>query len=218
VKIAVSYLKSDNYKKCIEKINESSADFIHVDLCDGKYVQNKNFKISKLVKLLKVAKKPLDVHLMTLKPEKYIKKLVNLNIDSITIHLDATKKPLKLVEYIKSLGIKVGIASNPDESIDALMPYLEKIDKVLVMSVVPGLGGQDFICEVVDKIDALNKLKENKNFLVAVDGGINKNSIKYLQNKNIDIIVSGSYITDSLNYDEQIKSLKEWKNGKKEII
>lgn len=208
MKVAVSYLKSDNYKKCIEKINATQADYIHVDMCDGKYVEAKNFTISELLKLLRTATKPLDIHLMVNEPIKYIDDLAMLNVSTITIHLDACKNPSSTIDYIKSIGLKVGIAVNPDESIDILNPYLKDIDEVLFMSVVPGKGGQAFMPEILPKIDELNVIKNNYHFITAVDGGINGETIAYLKDKNIDLVISGSYITGSEDFDESIKTLK----------
>ena len=208
MKVAVSYLKSDNYEKCIEAIDNSNADFIHVDLCDGKYVDAKNFTIGGIIKLLSGTKKMLDIHLMVKEPLKYINDLAYLNVDCITIHLDSTKKPIEVIEYIKAIGIKVGVAINPDENIDILMPYVNMIDKVLVMSVVPGKGGQKFMPEVVSKFEKLNELKKEYSFVTEIDGGINLETIRYLDNMDVDIIVCGSYITDSEDYNESIKLIK----------
>ena len=202
MKVAVSYLKSDNYKKCIEKINASKTDFIHVDMCDGKYVENKNFTISELIKLLTVATKPLDIHMMVKDPQKYIDALAMLNVNTITIHLDSCTKPFEVIEYIQSIGIKAGIAINPNQDVSLLDDYLNKIDQVLIMSVYPGKGGQSFIPETVLKIDKINEIKPNYHFLVAVDGGINEETINYLKDKDIDLRISGSYITDSEEYNE----------------
>ena len=208
MKVAVSYLKSDNYKKCIEQIDKSQADFIHVDLCDGKYVENRNFTIGEITKLLKNAQKPLDIHLMVKEPLKYLDDLALLNINTITFHLDACKDAKKTFEYIKLIGLKVGIAVNPNEDINILDTYLNEVDEILIMSVVPGKGGQAFMPEVLPKIDKLNKIKENYHFIIAVDGGINNETIEYLKDKKIDMVVSGSYITNSENFDEKIMTLK----------
>ncbi|MBE6155862.1 MAG: ribulose-phosphate 3-epimerase [Firmicutes bacterium] len=208
MKVAVSYLKSDNKKKCIEKIDASIADFIHVDLCDGKYVEAKNFTIGEITKLLKNAHKPLDVHLMVKEPLKYIDDLALLNINTVTIHLDGCKEPKETIDYIKSIGLKVGIAVNPDEEIDILKSYLPLIDEVLIMSVVPGKGGQKFMPEVLQKFAELNILKNDFHFFTAVDGGINEETINYLKDLQVDMVVSGSYITDSEDYNENIKKLK----------
>ncbi len=208
MKIAVSFLKSDNYKKCIEMINQTSGDYLHVDMCDGKYVESKNFTISELVKLLKVSTKPLDIHMMVENPMKYIDELALLNIQTITIHIDCCNKPLEVIEYIKNMGIQAGIAINPDQDVDLLKPFLELVDEVLIMSVVPGKGGQSFIESTLDKIDLINELKAKYHFLTGIDGGIDNQTIELIKDKNIDVVVSGSFITCSDNYDMAINMLR----------
>jgi len=202
--IAISYLKSKfNKKETIVKINESNADLIHVDLMDGLYVDNKNFTIEEMINDLKDAIKPLDIHLMVNNPEIYINDLAKLKPYQITFHLDSTDSPIEVIDLIKDYNIKVGIAINPNESISILDNYIDLIDYVLIMSVVPGKGGQTFIKDVLNKV----KLLENKNVLIGIDGGINEESIKYLRDYKIDIIISGSYVCMSDNYNDAIKNL-----------
>ena len=211
MKIAVSYLSSD-YKpqETIKLIDKSKADYIHVDLMDGKFVENKNFTIGEVTKLLGQTVKPLDIHLMTMNPEKYFEPLAMLNTEYITFHIEAVKKPLDVIEKIKNLGIKIGISINPETSLDEIEDYLCLVDQVLVMSVHPGKGGQEFIPEVLQKIDKLIETRKNNNlnFIINVDGGINSETIKYLNEKEVDMIVSGSYICRSNNFNERIASLK----------
>ena len=206
MKIAVSFLKSNNYKECIKKINKTKCDYLHVDMCDGNYVEDKNFTIKPLIDTLNVSTKPLDVHMMVKDPLKYIDKLAMLNIETITIHIDCNDS-LKTVDYIKSIGIKAGIAINPNQDVSLLKPYLEKVDEILIMSVVPGKGGQVFIESTLDKIDLINSFKKDYHFITAVDGGINGNTIQLLKDKNIDLVISGSFITQSDDYDSAIKLL-----------
>ncbi|MBQ8902604.1 MAG: ribulose-phosphate 3-epimerase [Bacilli bacterium] len=204
--ISVSYLKSIyNKKDTIKKIDESIADMIHVDLMDGSYVENKNFTIDEVIDDLKDTKKPLDIHLMVNNPEIYIDELAKLKPFAITFHLDSTNNKDDVINQIKDYNIKVGIAINPDEDISILDGYLELIDYVLVMSVVPGKGGQTFIKDVLDKIKQL----ENKNILIGIDGGINSESITYLKNYKIDNIISGSFVCMSDDYNMKIEELKE---------
>ena len=206
MKIAVSFLKSDNYKKCIEKINKTKCDYLHVDMCDGKYVEDKNFTLKPLIDTLKVSTKPLDIHMMVADPIKYIDELAMLNIETMTIHIDCNDS-LKTIEYIKNIGIKAGIAINPDQDVSLLKPYLEKVDEVLIMSVVPGKGGQAFIESTLDKIDLINSFKNNYHFITAVDGGINGETINLLKNKKIDLVISGSFVTQSDDFDSAINML-----------
>ncbi len=203
--IAVSFLKS-NYNRydTIKKIDESKADLIHVDLLDGIYAGKNNLDIDELVKELSNTKKKLDIHLMVKEPLEIIKKLINLNIWAITFHLDATSKPIEIIEYVKNHNIKVGIAINPDEDIRIINSYLDLINYVLIMSVFPGRGGQEFIPKVLDKIPYLY----NKKVLIGIDGGINAESIKYLKDYQIDNIISGSFICMSNDFNKQIDILK----------
>ena len=203
--ISVSYLKSKYDKfETINKINESNADYIHVDLMDGLYVPNKNFTILDLLNDLSITTKPLDVHLMVNNPIEYIDYLTKFNVAIITFHLDSTNNPIEVINKIKENNIKVGIAINPDEDINILNNYYDLIDYILIMSVYPGKGGQEFIPNVLEKI----KVLEDKNILIGIDGGINEDTIEYLKNYKIDIIVSGSYICMSDNYNKNIEILK----------
>lgn len=208
MKVAVSFLKGLDYKSCIKKIDESNCDYIHVDLCDGKYVEEKNITVKNCVNLLKNTSKKLDVHLMWKEPHLIADNFALLNTECVTIHPLACKDPFLAIETIKNMGLKVGIAINPDEEIDLIMPYLNEVDEVLVMSVMPGKGGQSFIIGILDKLDEIISLKEKYNFTVSVDGGINDETINYLKDKDIDKIVSGSFVTAAENYNERISILK----------
>ena len=206
MKVSVSYLSSKFDKKTtLKKIVESKADYLHVDLMDGKYVENKNFTINEVLNDLKSIYIPLDIHLMVNNPDKYLEKLGTLNTEFITFHPSTSKDPNKTIEKIKSLGINVGIAINPNEDIHMIDEYLDKIDLVLIMSVNPGKGGQEFIPEVLDKLDYL----KDQNVIVSIDGGINNETIKLIADKKIDIIVSGSYVCSSNDFDEKIACLKK---------
>lgn len=201
--ISVSFLKSKlNKLDTIKKIDKSDANYIHVDLMDGIYVENSN--IINYLDGLENTIKPLDVHLMVDEPIKYIEDLAKLNTEIITFHLDSCDSPLEVINKIKEYNIKVGIAINPSDDINIINDYIDLIDYVLIMSVVPGRGGQEFIKDVLIKLDYL----KNKYLLVGIDGGINSETVRYLKNYDIDIIVSGSYICMSDNYNEQINILR----------
>ena len=203
--IAVSFLKSKYERgETLQKIMASDADLIHVDLLDGIYAGENNLQIDELVKELANTEKKLDIHLMVKEPLEYIKQLINLNIWAITFHLDATSNPKEIIEYVKSQNIKVGIAINPDEDIHILDKYFDLIHYVLIMSVYPGKGGQEFIPDVLEKIPYLY----DKNVLIGIDGGINNNTIKYLDGYQVDNIVSGSFICMSDDFNKQINLLK----------
>lgn len=208
MKIAVSFLSSTNYKEGIKKICASSADYIHVDFCDGKYVENKNLTMQELSKLTKDVTKMLDVHLMAKEPVKYANDLAFLNVDTVTFHPDACKDVDATIDYFSSIGIKVGLALNPDQSIDLIKPYLDKVDRVLIMSVVPGKGGQTFMQEVLNKFHELNHLKERYHFTTSIDGGINAETAELIRDFDIDVVVSGSFVTKNEDFEIGINAIK----------
>lgn len=209
MQISVSYLSSYySNEKTIMKLENTSADYIHVDLMDGGFVTNKNFTIPEVIKLLKNHEKPLDIHLMTFDPIIYINDLTELKPEYITFHLEATKDIVKTIELIKRNNIKVGISIKPATNILELMPYLALVDLVLLMSVEPGAGGQNFIYHIADKLKDLIKVRSenNLNFKIAMDGGLNEDTIKLVS--GLDIAVVGSYICKSNNYEERIKAIR----------
>jgi len=169
---------------------------------DGKFVSN-------MTDMNRVYDKKLDVHLMVNDVKKYVDEYQKLNPEYITFHYEAVLDSNEMIDYIHSLGIKVGISICPDTEVEALLPYLKNIDLVLVMSVTPGYGGQEFMPISIDKINKLYDLrKENSyHYEIEVDGGINKETLPLVN--NVDIAVIGSYITKSSNYEEIIKEIKE---------
>ena len=204
MKVSVSFIKNkyNDEKKAIEEINYTSADYIHVDIMDGKFVENKNYNINEVSLFLRENVKPLDVHLMCYDLEKYIVEYADLMPEFITFHLEATDKVDEMIDMVHSYGIKCGISIKPDTDVNELLPYLDKIELVLVMSVEPGKGGQKFMPIAIDKINELRKL--NRNIIISVDGGINDETVKLV---NSDMVVSGSYVCMSNNYEEKIKQL-----------
>lgn len=207
-KIAVSYLGVKNIGSTLMELDKTDVDFIHVDVMDGKYVQNKTMSFNELKKIGYYTKKRLDVHLMVMKPLNYIDDYASLNVASMSVHLDIRNNVAEVLERIKEYGIKAGIALNPGDDIDKIIPYLDKIDQILVMSVNPGLPGQTFIEDVLPKIDTLRDLinKQNLKITLSVDGGVNLENCAKLS--NVDIIVSGSCITKSDNYQDTITKLR----------
>ena len=208
MKISVSYLSSKkSMRETIRLIEETTADYIHVDLMDGGFVSKKNFTTKEVEELLENHTKPLDIHLMVFDPIIYVSSLAKLNPEFITFHLEATKDIVKTIEAIKMQGIKAGITIRPDTDLYELMPYLSLVDLVLIMSVNPGEGGQEFMMSAVDRLQALREIRKNNglSFLIEIDGGINKDTIKFV--KDVDIAVSGSFICNSSNYQERIAEL-----------
>lgn len=206
--ISVSFLSSKDEQDDIMKLNTTSADFIHVDVMDGRFVRKRYKPYKMLYKMSNSIIKRLDVHLMVKKPERLINKFVNLNTEYITIHAEIDKVD-KYLKLIKEYGIKCGLAINPDTDVSVLIPYLSSIDMVLIMSVYPGKGGQEFIDDTIKKILRVKKLIVSKKVKVkiSVDGGVNEEVAKRLD--FADIIVSGSYVTNSADFESSITKLRE---------
>ena len=153
MKVSVSVLSSSiKPADIIKKLDNSAADYIHMDIMDGKFTENKTWTFSEVKKMISYSNLPLDVHLMVNNPEKYIEDYAMLNTSYITFHYEAVKNVENIINMIKDYGLKVGISICPDTDVEVLFPYLKMIDQVLIMSVVPGKGGQSFIPETVDKI------------------------------------------------------------------
>ncbi len=204
MKISASFLSiKDNLKENINLLTKCDIDYLHLDIMDGLFVNNKTWNISEIKDLINY-NKPLDVHLMVYDVYKYIDEYRNLNPEFITFHYEVNLDIMDIINYIKKFNIKVGLSIKPNTKIEEIIPYLPYLDLVLVMSVEPGLGGQQFIVNSVDKIKKLKELKGD--YLIEVDGGINDQTINLV--KDVDIAVIGSYITSG-NYEEKIKSIKE---------
>lgn len=207
MKVSVSYLSSKFSKEeTLQKIAKTSADYLHVDLMDGEFVSQKNFTIKGIIKTLDNYSKPLDIHLMVNKPLELVKELVKLKPAMITIHCEVTDV-LSTINYLHEHNIKTGITLNPTTPLSAIEPYLHIIDLVLIMSVTPGAGGQKFLLESVSRLVALKSYQTKNNFLISVDGGINDVTSKLIKNY-VDILVSGSYICGSSDYEERIQKLR----------
>ncbi len=206
---SISFLSSAySFEKTIELINASKADFIHVDVMDGLFVPNvTNFTKEKL-ELLRKSPKPKEVHLMTLHLKKYIDIFSLLNPEMLIYEFEATTNHLKVIRAIKEKKMKVGIAIGPLTDLELLVPFLNKIDLVLVMGVIPGSGGQEFLKETIDRVNRLYTLRKEKklNFLISVDGGINDRTIQPIK-EQLDRVVTGSYVCKSVNFQEQIEKL-----------
>ena len=210
MKTSISFLKSKyDYEKTLDLIEKSNANYIHVDVMDGLFVNNKTNFTKKMIEMLKDNLKPKDVHLMTLHLKSYIDVFSYINPEYITFAYETTANPEEIISYIKEKNIKVGIAINPFTDVNVLTPYLNTIDLVLVMSVIPGYGGQKFIKTTNNKIKELDKLrKENKSkFKINIDGGIDEESINLIDKEKVDMVVSGSFVCYSADYDKQIAKL-----------
>lgn len=206
MKLSVSILNSEDKKEMVKILNNTDISYIHIDVMDGKFVSQKTLPYQELIDISKETNKKLDVHLMMEDPEEYIDNIKEIkNIDTITIHLEINKDIKQILTKIKKLGIKRGLSIKPNTKIESLIPFLEDIDLILIMTVEPGLGGQTFLEESTTRIKQIKDLVKDKNILLEVDGGINNNTIDKV--KEADIAVVGSYITKSDDPINQIKSL-----------
>ncbi len=203
IKVSTSILTCNNRIQATEKLNKTNTDYIHIDYMDGIFVDNKEFTIEEIKTLSKISTKKLDIHIMAENPEPIIQELKGLNIEYITIHYEINKPLDKIINLIHNQGYKCGISIKPKTDPKNIIEYLKKIDLVLIMSVEPGKGGQKFIPDVLNKI---KELKQN-NLIIEIDGGINDTNIEELKNI-VDIVVVGSYITNSSDYNKQINNLK----------
>ncbi|MBQ2872640.1 MAG: ribulose-phosphate 3-epimerase [Bacilli bacterium] len=205
IKISPSILASKDRIESIKKLNNTNADYLHIDTMDGLFVPNTQMPLEEILELEKHSKLPLDIHLMVEDPEKYINYLENKNIEYITIHIEIDKDIDYLINKIKSLNYKVGLSIKPNTEVSKLIPYLDKIDLVLIMSVEPGFGGQEFMPDSLEKAKYLRNI--NKDIILEIDGGIKDTNIDEVK-KHVDIAVVGSYITNSTDYNEAINKLK----------
>lgn len=206
--ISTSFLSSDNYPRDLKALNVTNSDFIHVDVMDGKFVKQKSLPFREMKKIGRFTTKRLDVHLMVAKPKKMIKKYVTLNTEYITVHLENEESIEEELDLIHQYGVKAGLSLAPETPVDLLEPYLDQVDLILLMAVVPGEGGQAFLKDTTKRLKQLKKMiqKKNPSVLISVDGGINQETKKFV--KEADILVSGSYIIKSSDFQEKITSLR----------
>ncbi|MFN3138879.1 MAG: ribulose-phosphate 3-epimerase [Allomuricauda sp.] len=211
--IAPSLLASDfaNLQQEIEMVNQSDADWFHLDIMDGVFVPNISFGMPVIEAIAKHAKKPLDTHLMIVDPDRYIKTFGDLGIDHLTVHYEACPHLHRTLQAIKAEGMKAGVAINPHTSVNLLEDTIQDIDIVLVMSVNPGFGGQSFIENTYQKVADLKELINRKNAktLIEIDGGVNAENAKKLVDHGADVLVAGSFVFKSEDPTATIKELKE---------
>ena len=210
--IAPSILAADfaNLEKEVIMLNESNADWIHVDIMDGVFVPNISFGIPVVQAIQRHAKKPLDVHLMIVQPERYIEAFYKAGASIISVHEEATPHLHRVVQQIKALGIKAGVALNPHTPISVLENVIESIDVVCLMSVNPGFGGQSFIENTFKKVAQLKSLivASNSNTLIEIDGGVNQHNAKPLLEAGADILVAGNFVFTASDPKSVIHNLK----------
>jgi ribulose-phosphate 3-epimerase len=199
-----------NLENDIKVLNDSQADWLHVDVMDGVFVPNISFGQPVIKHIKKIAQKPLDVHLMIVEPDKFFEDYKNCGADIITVHYEACTHLHRSLSKIRQLGMKAGVVLNPHTPICVLEDIIDMCDLVLLMSVNPGFGGQSFIENTYNKIKTLKQLieRKNPNCLIEIDGGVNTSNYKKLIEAGADVLVAGNAVFASENPIETIKELK----------
>lgn len=206
MKLSISLLSIKNRLEFIKKINDYDINYIHIDVMDNTFTNNVAYSIEEINEINKISNKKLDIHLMVNDPIKYINSFNNMNIEYIIFHVEIDKDINNLINTVHGMGYKCGLAINPNTNIDVLEQYINNIDLILVMSVMPGYGGQLFINSIYNKLESLRN--KYKNITISVDGGINQDNI-YKLSSLVDMVVIGSYLsTETKEKIDMIKNIK----------
>ena len=215
--IAPSVLAADfaNLQREVEMINQSEADWFHIDIMDGVFVPNISFGMPVLEAINRHASKTIDVHLMIVDPDRYIKEFAKLGANNLTVHYEACTHLHRSLQAIKTEGMKAGVALNPHTNVDLLRDIIADIDLVCLMSVNPGFGGQSFIENTYNKITRLKEIirEAGASTLIEIDGGVTSENIGQLVKAGADVLVAGSFVFKAENPSETIKSLKSLANS-----
>ncbi|WP_299710578.1 ribulose-phosphate 3-epimerase [uncultured Tenacibaculum sp.] len=210
--IAPSILAADfgNLQRDVELVNDSKADWFHIDIMDGVFVPNISFGMPVLKAISSHAKKTIDVHLMIVDPDRYIKTFADLGADILTVHYEACTHLHRTIQAIKANGMKAGVALNPHTPVTVLEDIINDLDLVCIMSVNPGFGGQSFIENTYKKVSQLKELitASNASTLIEIDGGVTNKNAKQLTEAGADVLVAGSFVFKSDNPTETIADLK----------
>ena len=212
-KVAPSILSADFSKmgEEVENIVEAGADYIHLDVMDGKFVDNITFGFKMIKDLRKLTSAVFDVHLMIDEPETYVDRFIESGADIITVHLEAVKKPIiEVVKKIRARGVKSAVSIKPKTDVNLLKPLIPYVDMVLIMSVEPGFGGQAFIESSLDKVKAVKEMikAENRDIEIEIDGGINEKTAAAAVSAGVDVLVAGSYVFKAEDRKKAITFLK----------
>ena len=209
VYISPSILSADfaNLERDIKLVEKAGADWIHVDVMDGHFVPNITIGVPVVASIRKVTKLPLDVHLMIENPEKYIEAFAKAGEDILTFHFECGSDIKSTIDLIKSFGVKAGLSIKPKTSSEVILPYLNDLDLVLVMTVEPGFGGQKFMQDCAEKIPVI-KANAPENLVIQVDGGINAETARICTSNGANSLVAGNYIYKSTDIKSAIASLR----------
>lgn len=215
--IAPSLLSANfaNLEKDIQMLNTSEADWLHLDIMDGVFVPNISFGLPVVSAVKKLSNKPLDVHLMIVKPENYFEAFAQAGADYISFHIEASTHVHRSIQLLKKLGVKAGVVLNPHTPVSLLEEVIEDLDYVLLMSVNPGYGGQKFIEKTFKKIEKLKLLiqESGSKALIQVDGGVNTENAKALYQAGADVLVAGNAVFSAENPTAAISKIRNAKNG-----
>ncbi len=211
IKIAPSILSADfgNLREDVRLVEEAGADWLHIDIMDGHFVPNLTMGPDVVKSIRKNSKLFFDCHLMITDPEKYAPAFINAGAELITFHAECVEDMDTLADKLHDLGVKVGISVNPATPIDRVLDVLDKIDLVLIMSVVPGFGGQKFMGEVLTKAVEIRNHKNGKNVIIEIDGGINPETAPLASKAGIDVLVAGSAVFGKPSYKDAIDSIRD---------